>query len=191
MATPRSVPLPYTPDPPPEGGTLGRATWDELYRIALSMGQMDRPMAVSASCTDQLSVDPVSPTWELLFDEGLVIDWSAPEGMLEAGIFTVPGEGLYQFICVVRVNPFNTGGQRSYTLEVRTTWTHATGAADTVVVTQSGALDDQFNSLVVPALLPCFQGDSVMFEARCMQTNGTGLAPCQANLQVTRVSGVR
>lgn len=194
MPSGRSPALPYTPAPPPEGA-IARAVWDEFYRIAELLAQMDRPFALSLICSgDTINVGVGSPAFARLFDVNTTITWEQPQGMFDtgSGVWTVVSEGLWQMLATITVQPFAVPGNREYSVELRATVTPADGGPVVVRTIVNSALDTQFLATTLPILLPLFRGDLVVFDARAIVSSGSsGTTPVTCRLQLHRVSGVR
>lgn len=197
MPTGHSVPLPYTPAPPPSGGSadlqeLARATWDEFYRIQLVLAALDRPMALSAPAIEPIPVD-VLPAYARLLNSGAVPVYELPPGMLNTatGVITIPQEGLWQVNIIVSVPPFPVPGNREYTLDVQLTLDPVVGGTVVRTVSTNGQ-DTQDLSIGAPAAFTALQGDLLWLDARCRMPGGVpGSINAQVRFSLYRISGVR
>lgn len=187
----RSTPLPYTPGLPPERVEDSvRAIWDEFFRIAQALGQLDRPMAVSVR-DDVLITAEVAPAFVRLFDPAVIVWEVPPLQMSTDGIWTCPQEGLYAFEVICEVSPAVVPGTRTYTFELQRTRTFADASPSSVEVLRDTGTDTDYLTVGFPMLLRCLRGDTVFIDARAILSGGSASVNVRSSLQITRVSGVR
>lgn len=171
---------------------LSRAVWDEFYRIALTLAQLDRPMCLAIATTEDINVD-LAPAYSRMLNNGTPPIFSAPEGMLDSatGVITMPMEGLWQINVIVSVPPFLAAGNRDYILDVVLTLTPTVGPPVVRTLSSNGN-DTQDLSNTAAALIRALRGDLLTVDARCrVSGGGAGTTPATLRFSFFRVSGVR
>lgn len=192
-ANEKSTYIPYVPgSPPTQTPDTVRATWDEFFRIASSLIDLDRPVSLSITESETLAVS-TNPAFNRMFDGNITAEWEQPGGAFDrtTGIYTFPQEGLYNMYVRLNVPPFTTPATKSYKAEIRATIDYITaGQADTVWLLESGGLDDQYLTVQGQSLYPLRRGDKIYFDARAIHATKTGTIAITATLQIQRVSGI-
>jgi len=192
----RALTAKYTPGPnvaPSSNvGDLGRATWEELFRIAQSLLDLDRPCAMSLLCEESIPVGPAL-TYDRLFNEGVSNFWENPAAQIDTatGIWTCPQEGLYQVAVLLRVPAFPTPAVKEYYLSIRITIVHIDGSPDEVLELQNGGFDNIPIAASGTALRPFLRGDQMYVDAAAYHQTTTGAVTIKANLQIVRISGTK
>lgn len=190
----RSLVIPYRPNPPPAPGTLadmlGRATWEELTRIAAALADADRAVSIEVSATDSVTV-AAAASFTRMLDNSPTVEFSEPGGTFAplTGIWTCPQEGLYLVTINSELAPMNAPAQKSYTAQVRRTWTHAAGGADSVVIYNGGGLDDQVVSVIGTRLLPMLQGDTLRYDVAAIHPTKVGTVSMNSVFYAVRQAG--
>ena len=192
MATRKNSILPYTPGAAPVGSTdpsLSRASWDELFRIAQALLDLDRPVSMVVLGTDVLQVSATAP-YERLIDETVTYPWQAPAGQFTAatGVWTCPQEGLYQISPRMDVPAFATPSTKSIVVSLRATVT--TSTVGTITWDDSG-LDDTPTSVGGMGLVAMREGDVVWLDGYVQHPTKSGPITVQTRMQVLRVSGTK
>jgi hypothetical protein len=190
----RSTPIPYTPanPPAPNAPDLSRATWDELYRIATEFNNLGNPAALSATCSEPVTVEATS-NWDRLFNENVIYDWEQPTGTLDTatGVWTCPQEGLYQIDVILEAPPFPSPATKEYTASLRTTLHPVSGGPDVVAVSQNGGIDTQSLRVNASFLRPLYRGDQLWIDADLTHATKTGTVTCLAVLNTLRVGRIK
>lgn len=191
----RSTYLPYAPGNPPvldNTRELGRATWDELIRVAQSLIDLDRPVCLALKSSDTLTATASGQTYSRLFDSTQdVIEYEQPGGTMNntTGIYTIPQEGVYQVYCRMNVPAFPSPQTKSYIGYIRFTLTKAAGGSSTVILESSG-LDDTILTVQGQGLFPLHRGDTLYFDGAITRAAGGGSVVVTDTLQIIRVSGL-
>ena len=190
----KSTFIPYSPGAPPgaDPASLSRATWDELFRIAQSLADLDRPASISGDSPEPV---PVGPTlqYDRLFDEADAISYEFPTGQLDTatGIWTAPQEGLYLIMPVIQVPAFPSPASKLFTANLRITIDYASGAPDKVITASAGG-DDRVPLRVQPVILiPLTRGDRIWFDLDLTHETKTGSVTVISVLNIVRQSGTR
>jgi hypothetical protein len=192
----RALTATYTPGPnvaPSSSvGDLGRATWEELFRIAQSLLDLDRPVAMTLLCEEPVAVGPVL-TYDRLFNEGVSNFWENPAAQIDTatGIWTCPQEGLYQIATILRVPPFPTPAVKEYYISLRITIVHIDGSPNEIIEMQNGGFDNVPIAASGTALRPFIRGDQLYIDAAIFHQTTTGSVTIKANLQIIRISGTK
>lgn len=193
MADKRSTYLPYIPGPPPTHDTeqLTRATWEELYKIAQSLIDLDRP--VSVAVRENIFLNVADPPVFLRLFQGDNPEWMQPENFLDpaTGIVTIPQSGLYSVQVVLRIPPFVSPNSKDYYGAITTYYTPINTSIQTSWTDVSGGVDDFPITVTSSTLRPLYKGDELYFEAGVTHTQQTGTIETTSNLQIYRVSGIR
>ena len=192
--TAKSTFIPYSPGSPPGADTqsLSRATWDEFFRIAQTLIDMDRPASLSGSSPEPVVVGPTLQ-YDRLFNEADAIDYEHPLGQFDktTGIWTCPQEGLYLIMPVIQVPAFASPASKLFTANLRTTFHYASGAPDKVIVASAGG-DDRVPLRIQPVfLLPFSRGDQIWFDLDLTHETKTGNVNAISVINITRQSGTR
>ena len=196
MATARSSRLTYTPGanvaPGSEVADLSRATWDELYLIAQSMLDLDRPMSISIRAQENVGIN-ATLIFSRFFDQGVVSDWEQPPGQFDGalGIWSAPSEGLYLVSPVIQVPAFATAATKSYQGSLRITMHPISGAADRVILLAAGGNDDSPMAITGSFLIPLIRGDQVWFDLALEHETQTGTVLVDGIFSSVRQSAIR
>jgi hypothetical protein len=190
----RSTPLPYSPanPPAPNSEEISRATWDEFYRLALILDNLQSPSALSAACSELVAVQPTT-VWDRLFNENVTYQWENPTGTLDVttGIWTCPEEGLYSIDIILEVAPFPSPATKEYTASLQTTINPIDGSPDLVFVSQNGGIDTQALRVNASFLRPMYRGDQLWAAADLTHATKTGDVQCKAFLNILREGRVK
>lgn len=189
-ATDRSGPIPYTPAAPHGATDFSRAVWDEFFRIAQNLFELDRPAAISGSSLENVTVSAAT-VWDRLFDEADAIQYERPQGQLATltGIWTAPVEGLYLIEPVIEVPAFASPASKLYTATLRTTITRAGVAVESL--SQVGG-DDRVPLRIVGVFLrPLNRGDTVFWDLDLTHETKTGTVSVLSVLNITRQSSIK
>lgn len=190
----RTSPLPYTPAPPPTGTdtpNLSRATWDELFKIAQSLIDLDRPAAIEGASPEAVPVGPTT-VYDRLFDEADSVQYEFPSAQLDraTGIWTCPREGLYLMLPVIEVPAFPTPASKLFTASLRTTIDRVDGPDEVIVATAGG--DDRIPLRLQPVFLkPFYRGDKVYFDLDLTHETKTGNVTVVSVLNIVRQANIR
>jgi len=186
----RSLPVPYSPAPPPAGEQgLSRAVWDELYSIQQALIELDKPTAMSVRTTETVNVTAAA-SWQRVLDGGTP-SFQRPGGVWDSatGTYTCPQEGYYQIICTAAVPAFPTPASKEFFAALRGTLTPSTGAPRT-----DFAYDGGFDNVPLTCRLVLFvqllKGDQVFFDATIVHATKTGTVDTTFTLQVVRTSSL-
>lgn len=191
----RSLVIPYRPNPPPEPASqapqITRAAWEEFTRIAASFADFDTAVSVQVSATDSVNVASTA-SFTRMFDNSPTVEVANPGGTFAplTGIWTCPQEGLWLVTVNGEVAAMNAPAQKSYTAQIRRTWTHAAGGADTIAVYNGGGLDDQVVSVIGTRLLPMLQGDTLRYDVAAIHPTKTGTVSMTSVLYAVRQAGL-
>ena len=190
----KSTFIPYTPGSPPgvDTASLSRATWDELFRIAQALIDLDRPASIAGDSPESVIVGPTLQ-YDRLFNEADTIDYEYPSGQLDVttGVWTCPQEGLYLILPVIQVPAFASPASKLFTANLRTTFHYASGSPDEVIVANAGG-DDRVPLRLQPVFLkPLSRGDQVYFDLDLTHENKTGSVTVVSVLNIVRQSGTR
>jgi len=190
----RSTPLPYSPasPPPAEAGEVSRAAWDEFYRLALILQNLQSPSALSAACAELVTAQATT-VWDRLFNEGVTYSWENPKGTLDTatGIWTCPEEGLYSIEIILEASPFPSPATKEYTASLQTTIHPADGGPDLVFVSQNGGIDTQALRVNASFLRPLYRGDQLWAAADLTHATKTGDVQCKAFLNTLREGRIK
>ena len=192
--TGKSTFIPYSPGSPPGADTqsLSRATWDEFFRIAQTLIDMDRPASIAGASPEPVIVGPTTQ-FDRLFDEADAIEYEHPTGQLDqaTGIWTCPQEGLYLIMPVIEVPAFTTPASKLFTASLRWTIDYASGAPDKVATAKAGG-DDRIPLRLQPVIMvPLSRGDRMWFDLDLTHETKTGTVTVVSVLNITRQSGTR
>ena len=190
-ASDRSGPIPYTPAAPHGATDFSRAVWDEFYRIAQNLFELDRPAAIAGSSLENVTVSAAT-VWDRLFDEADAIQYERPAGQLAAatGIWTAPVEGLYLIQPVIEVPAFASPASKLYTATLRTTITRV-GFATVQSLSKVGG-DDRVPLRIVGVFLrPLNRGDTVFWDLDLTHETKTGTVSVLSVLNITRQSSIK
>ena len=190
----KSTFIPYSPGSPPGADTqsLSRATWDELFRIAQTLIDLDRPAAIEGSSSELVTVS-AGTVWDRLFDEAGSIQYEHPSGQIDltTGIWTCPQEGLYLILPVIEVPAFPSPASKLYRASLRTTLKYASGAPDKVITANVGG-DDRVPLRLQPVFLwPLVRGDQVWFDLDLTHETKTGSVTVVSVINIVRQSATR
>ena len=192
MGTGKSLLLPYIAGSPPRGSTeeVARATWDEFYKIEQALIGLDAPVALSLSATENVNAT-TGIVYETFYDEGITYQWEQPPGYftLATGVWTCPGEGLYQLSNTFDVPAAPSASIKDYIIYVRNTLTPLIGAP-VIRNSSAGGLDTfqlRFNAL---SLVPLLKGTTVKMEVAVYREAGAVTVSVTGNLGIYRVSGL-
>jgi hypothetical protein len=190
----KSTFIPYSPGSPPgvDTASLSRATWDEFFRIAQTLIDMDRPASIAGSSPEPVTVGPTTQ-FDRLFDEADAIEYEHPAGQINqtTGIWTCPQEGLYLIMPVIEVPAFTTPASKLFTASLRWTIDYASGAPDKVATAQAGG-DDRIPLRLQPVIMvPLSRGDRMWFDLDLTHETKTGTVTVVSVLNITRQSGTR
>jgi hypothetical protein len=191
MASDRSGPMPYTPAAPHGVTDFSRAVWDEFYRIAQGIFELDRPAAVAGASREDVTVSP-SASWDRLFDEAGAVEYERPAGQLDlaTGIWTAPSEGLYLIQPVIECPAFASPASKLYIASLRTTLTRQ-GSAPVQSVSSVGG-DDRVPLRIVGAfLLPLNRGDTIFWDLDLTHETKTGTVSVLSVINITRQSSIK
>ena len=104
--------IPYTPGSPPSAEIqlpgMIRAIWDEFYRLATSLIDIDRPVSLTLLTNEPLPAATTPGAWTRLFNGGEASNWEQPGGSFNhaTGEYNIAQEGLYQLYVRLNVPPF-------------------------------------------------------------------------------------
>lgn len=191
----RSLVIPYRPNPPPAPGStpqeITRAAWEEFTRIAASLADLDNAVHVQVAATDSVNV-AAAASFTRMLDNSPTIESAVPGGTFETttGVWTCPADGLYIVTINGEVAPMNAPAQKSYTAQIRRTWTHAAGGADSVAIYNGGGLDDQVVSVIGTRLLPMLQGDTLRYDVAAIHPTKVGTVSMTSVFYAVRQSGI-
>lgn len=191
----RSLVIPYRPNPPPAPGTdlpqVTRAAWEEFARLATSLSDVERPVCISVSAVDSVSV-AAAATYSRMFDNSPTIELEKPGGafVTTSGIWTCPQEGIYQVTVNSEFSPLNAPAAKSYAAFVRLTHTHADGAPDTVRIYTGGGLDDQYVSVIGTRLQVLQQGDTLRWDGAATHPTTAGTVQVSSVFYAIRQAGI-
>jgi hypothetical protein len=189
----RSSPLPYSPANPPEPGSeqISRATWDEFYRLAIILQNIQSPSALSVKCEEGIEVQATT-VWDRLFNEGVAYSWQNPEGTLDilTGVWTCPEEGLYSIDITLEASPFPSPATKEYTASLQTTY-HPLSGPNQVFLSQNGGIDTQALRVSGHFLTPIYRGDQFWFDADLTHATKTGTVQCKAFLNILREGRIK
>ena len=193
-ANTKSTYLPYVPGNPPtltRPEEITRAVWDELFRLSQSLLDLDRPVSLSLSANDTLTVTTVTQTWARLFNNTPSILHQMPGGCLDplTGIYTVSSQGVYQIYGRVNIPAFPSPQSKSYTGYIRISIVRAGGLGTTTFLLESGGLDDRPLTVQGLALYPLNKGDIIYFDGAVIRVAGGGTINVTDTLQIFRISG--
>jgi hypothetical protein len=191
MASDRSGPMPYTPAAPHGVTDFSRAVWDEFYRIAQGIFELDRPAAVAGASRENVTVSPAA-AWDRLFDESDAIQYERPEGQLNklTGIWTAPMEGLYLIEPVIEVPAFASPASKLYTASLRTTTTRQ-GSAPVQETSKVGGDDRVPLRIVAVFLWPLNRGDTIFWDLDLTHETKTGTVSVLSVINITRQSSIK
>lgn len=182
----------YTPGAPPwESSTPGQiitVIWDELHRISLSMQEAAKPVAVSVRAAQNFPIGTTDYPYQHMLVNNPIVEWEQPGGTWNAGVWTAPQSGLYQFSITCSAMPFDQPGIRSYSLSAKLT---VTGTAARDVLFYGGGMDDEALGLSGTVLVVLAKGDTVKLSAAARHANISGSVVGTAWLEAIRVSDVR
>jgi len=188
----RSSPIPYAPAAPADATDQTRAVWDEFYKIAQGLFEVDRPVAVTGSSNENVTIGPTIQ-WDRLFDEATAIQYQRPAGQVDplTGIWTAPIEGLYLIQPVIEVPAFPaTGTYRQYTATLRTTETPP-GGAPIVKTSSTGGEDSVALRLLATFLLPMEKGTTMYWDLDLTHESRTGQVSVLSVINITRQSSIK
>jgi hypothetical protein len=193
-STDRSTPIPYSPANPPGGDTLdlSRATWDELYRIAVEFNNLAQPAALAVTCSEPVTVEATT-VWDRLFNENITYEWQNPLGQLDVttGIWTCSQEGLYSITPIFEAPPFPSPALKEYTASLRGTFHPINGGPDKVGIAQSGGMDTQALRVSAQFLRPLYKGDQLWMDADLTHATKTGTITCFGVMNILRVGRIK
>lgn len=191
----RSLVIPYRPNPPPEPSStpqqITRAAWEEFTRIAAALADLDNAVSIEVSATDSVNV-AASASFTRMLDNSPTIEVDNPGGTFAplTGIWTCPADGLYLVTVNGEVAAMNAPAQKSYTAQIRRTWTHAAGGADTIATYNGGGLDDQVVSVIGTRLLPMLQGDTLRYDVAAIHPTKIGTVSMTSVFYAIRQAGL-
>ena len=188
MSTDRSSSIPYSPAAPHGATDFSRAVWDEFYRIAQGLFELDRPVAVAGASTEDVTVSATT-AWDRLYDEAGSVGYVRPAGQfaLATGIWTAPIEGLYLIQPVIEVPAFASPSSKLFTASLRSTVTPP-GGVEKVSISSVGG-DDRVPLRIVEAfLLPLKKGTTIFWDLDLTHENKTGTVSVLSVINITRQS---
>ena len=191
MSTDRSSSIPYSPAAPHGATDFSRAVWDEFYRIAQGLFELDRPVAVTAASMENVTVS-AAPVWDRLFDEAGSVTYERPAGQLAlaTGIWNAPIEGLYLIQPVIEVPAFASPASKLFTASLRTTVTPS-GGVEKVKISSVGGDDRVPLRIVGSFLLPLNQGTTIFWDLDLTHETKTGTVSVLSVLNITRQSSIK
>lgn len=192
--TAKSTFIPYTPAPPPSATDPNtcRATWDEFFKLAQALIDLDSPAAIAGANPEPVVVGP-TVQYDRLFDEADAIEYERPKGQLDqtTGIWTCPQEGLYLIMPVIEVPAFPTPASKLFTASLRWTIDYASGAPDRVATAKAGG-DDRVPLRLQPVIMvPLSRGDRMWFDLDLTHETKTGSITVVSVINIVRQSGTR
>jgi hypothetical protein len=191
MSTDRSSSIPYSPAAPHGSTDFSRAVWDEFYRIAQGLFELDRPAAIAGASRENVTVS-AAPAWDRLFDEAGSVEYERPAGQLAlaSGVWTAPIEGLYLIQPVIEVPAFASPASKLFTANLRTTLTPPGGVAK--VSTSSAGGDDRVPLRIVAVfLLPLAKGATIYWDLDLTHETKTGTVSVLSVINITRQSSIK
>ena len=179
---PRSLPIPYAPNPvPSQLEDVPRYLYDELTRIKEAL--VAEPVAFAIS--DDTS-EPIGPTinWQILFDDGQSPNWEFPGGEYDpaTGRWTCPKGGLHSVDLQMEISAFGSGNKNYYGgLRVHV---ERDGLIIDTFESTDGGDDDIPLGVTLTGMIPLLQGDVVYCEATIVHENQTGLVDVSLGWQI-------
>lgn len=175
----------YIPGNPPfDGEGLSRATWEELYRIATTLGSIQTPCAVSIASSVSVTVSSGS-AYKTLFDNTgtETYNWQQPSGQVSTGgVWTCPENAAYTLYLVVKV-PISTDPMWDEPVSIATIRLTVNAATETYTYNGVSSLPPL---LVLPIFRPFEQGDTVEFELDLTRGTTSGSATVQSFLAIKK-----